>query len=97
MDPPDWRHPPPQAYGTHSLRRTKAPLIYRRTKNLRAVQLLLGQRRIKSTIRYLRIKVDDALQMAEQVLIRLPSQRLLRKRALIDPERPIPAHLWVTA
>ena len=54
-------------YGTHSLRRTKATLIYRRTGNLRAVQLLLGHRKIESTVRYLGIEVDDALAIAEQV------------------------------
>jgi len=53
-------------YGTHSLRRTKATLIYRRTKNLRAVQLLLGHTKFESTVRYLGIEVDDALEMAEQ-------------------------------
>ena len=47
-------------------RRTKASLIYRRTKNLRAVQLLLGHTKIESTVRYIRIEVDDALEMAEQ-------------------------------
>ena len=56
----------PGAYGTHSLRRTKASLIYRRTKNLRAVQLLLGHTKLESTVRYLGIEVDDALEMAEQ-------------------------------
>lgn len=54
------------AYGTHSMRRTKASLIYRRTKNLRAVQLLLGHTKLESTVRYLSIEVDDALEMAEQ-------------------------------
>ena len=54
------------AYGTHTLRRTKASLIYRRTKNLRAVQLLLGHTKLESTVRYLGIEVDDALEMAEQ-------------------------------
>jgi integrase len=54
------------AYGTHSIRRTKATLIYRRTKNLRAVQLLLGHTKLESTVRYLGIEVDDALEMAEQ-------------------------------
>jgi integrase len=54
-------------FGTHSLRRTKATLIYRRTGNLRAVQLLLGDRKIESTVRYLGIEVDDALAIAEQV------------------------------
>jgi integrase len=51
----------------HSLRRTKATLIYRRTGNLRAVQLLLGHTKIESTVRYLGIEVDDALAIAEQV------------------------------
>jgi integrase len=55
----------PHVFGTHSLRRTKATLIYRRTGNLRAVQLLLGHRKIESTVRYLGI--DDALAIAEQV------------------------------
>ncbi len=53
-------------YGTHSLRRSKASLIYRRTKNLRAVQLLLGHAKLDSTIRYLGIEVEDALELAEQ-------------------------------
>jgi integrase len=54
------------AYGTHTMRRTKAALIYRRTKNLRVVQLLLGHSKLESTVRYLGIEVDDALEMAEQ-------------------------------
>jgi site-specific recombinase XerC len=54
------------AYGTHTMRRTKATLIYRRTKNLRAVQLLLGHRKLESTVRYLGIEVDDALEISEQ-------------------------------
>jgi len=57
----------PRLFGTHSLRRTKATLVYRRTGNLRAVQLLLGHTKIESTVRYLGIEVDDALSMAEQV------------------------------
>ena len=56
----------PADYGTHSMRRTKATLIYRRTKNLRAVQLLLGHSKLESTVRYLGIEVDDALEIAEQ-------------------------------
>ena len=56
----------PAAYGTHTLRRTKATLIYRRTKNLRAVQLLLGHSKLESTVRYLGIDVDDALEISEQ-------------------------------
>jgi len=55
----------PKLFGTHSLRRTKATLIYRRTGNLRAVQLLLGHTKIESTVRYLGIEVDDALAIAE--------------------------------
>ena len=60
--------PFPETYpwDTHSMRRTKASLIYRRTKNLRAVQLLLGHRKIEGTVRYLGIEVDDALDLAEQ-------------------------------
>jgi integrase len=57
----------PRLFGTHSLRRTKATLIYGRTGNLRAVQLLLGHTKIESTVRYLGIEVDDALAIAEQV------------------------------
>ncbi len=57
----------PASYGTHSLRRIKATLIYRRTKNLRAVQLLLGHAELDSTVRYLAIEIDDALEMAEQI------------------------------
>lgn len=59
----------PKSYGTHSLRRTKATLIYRRTKNLRAVQLLLGHAKVESTVRYLGIELDDALEIAEQTEI----------------------------
>ena len=54
-------------FGTHSLRRTKATLIYRRTGNLRAVQLLLGHTKVESTVRYLGVEVDDALDIAEKV------------------------------
>jgi site-specific recombinase XerD len=56
----------PAAYGTHSLRRTKATLVYRRTKNLRAVQLLLGHTKLESTVRYLGIEVEDALEISER-------------------------------
>jgi len=55
------------SYGTHSMRRTKAAQIYRKTGNLRAVQLLLGHTKLESTVRYLGIEVDDALNMAEQI------------------------------
>jgi integrase len=56
-------------YGTHSLRRTKATLIYKRTKNIRAIQLLLGHTKLESTVRYLGIEVDDALELSEQTEI----------------------------
>ena len=56
----------PNAYGTQSLRRTKATQIYKQTKNIRAVQLLLGHTKLESTVRYLGIEVDDALELAEQ-------------------------------
>ena len=56
-------------YGTHSMRRTKATLIYKRTKNLRAIQLLLGHSKLESTVRYLGIEVDDALEISEQTEI----------------------------
>ena len=59
----------PAVYGTHTMRRTKATLIYRRTKNLRAVQLLLGHSKLESTVRYLGIEVDDALEISEQTEI----------------------------
>ena len=55
------------AYGTHSMRRTKAAQIYRKTGNLRAVQLLLGHTKLESTVRYLGIEVDDALSIPQQI------------------------------
>jgi len=57
----------PAKFGTHSLRQTKAVLIYRRTGNLRAVQLLLGHSKIECTVRYLGIGVDDAIEIAEKI------------------------------
>lgn len=57
----------PHKYATHSMRRTKATLIYRRTGNLRAVQLLLGHTKIESTVRYLGVEIDDALDIAEKI------------------------------
>jgi integrase len=59
----------PTVYGTHTMRRTKATLIYKRTKNLRAVQLLLGHSKLESTVRYPGIEVDDALEISEQTEI----------------------------
>ena len=53
-------------YGTHSMRRTKATLIYARTKNIRAVQLLLGHTKVDNTIRYLGIEIEDALKLSEE-------------------------------
>lgn len=55
----------PAAYGTHSLRRTKVSLLYRKTGNLRACQLLLGHTKLESTVRYLGVEVDDALELSE--------------------------------
>lgn len=57
----------PQAYGTHSLRRTKVSLVYKKTGNLRTCQLLPGHRKLESTVRYLGIEVDDALEMSKQI------------------------------
>lgn len=57
----------PSAYGTHSLRRTKAAQIYRKTGNLRAVQLLLGHTKVDSTVRYLGVELEDALSIAEKI------------------------------
>jgi site-specific recombinase XerC len=59
----------PSVYGKHSIRRTKASIIYKRTKNLRAVQLLLGYTKLESTVKYLGVEVDDALEMAEHTEI----------------------------
>ena len=57
----------PSGYGTHSLRRTKAAEIYRKTGNLREVQLLLGHTKVDSTVRYLGVEVKDALNIAERI------------------------------
>ena len=65
------------SYGTHSLRRTKATLLYRRTKNLRAVQLLLGHAKLDSTVRYLGIDIDDALELSEQIDVWLRTAAVL--------------------
>jgi len=56
----------PNEYGTHSMRRTKVSLVYKRTGNLRAIQLLLGHTKLESTVRYLGVEVDDALEMSEK-------------------------------
>lgn len=57
----------PSGYGTHSLRRTKAAEIYRKTGNLRAVQLLLGHTKVDSTVRYLGVELEDALSIVERI------------------------------
>jgi integrase len=57
----------PAAYGTHSMRRTKVSLLYKKTDNLRACQLLLGHTKLESTVRYLGVEVDDALELSESL------------------------------
>jgi integrase len=59
----------PYEYGTHSIRRTKVSLIYQKTKNIRAIQLLLGYSNLESTVRYLGVELDDALDVAENTEI----------------------------
>jgi integrase len=59
----------PSGFGTHSLRRTKVALVYKRTGNIRACQLLLGHTKLESTVRYLGIEVDDSLILSEQTEI----------------------------
>lgn len=59
----------PYEYGTHSIRRTKVSLIYQKTKNIRAIQLLLGHSNLDSTVRYLGVELDDALDVAENTEI----------------------------
>nr|WP_233169704.1 tyrosine-type recombinase/integrase [Serratia sp. ASV30] len=54
-------------YSTHSMRRTKHYLIYKKTKSLRVIQLLLGHKKLESTVRYLGIEVDDALEISESI------------------------------
>jgi hypothetical protein len=80
-------------YGTHSMRRTKVTQIYRKTGNLRAVQLLLGHTKLESTVRYLGIEVDDALHIAEQIELSssnppIPGGRL-RANKLEFPENQV--------
>jgi site-specific recombinase XerD len=55
------------AYDPHSLRQTKASIIYKQTKNLRAIQTLLGHTKLESTVRYLGVEVDDTLELSEQI------------------------------
>ena len=57
----------PSAYGTHSMRRTKVTQLYKKTGNLRAVQLLLGHAKMDSTVRYLEVEIEDALSLSEGI------------------------------
>ncbi len=81
----------PAAYGTHSLRRTKPTLICRRTKNLRTVELLLGHTKLESTVRYLGIEVDDALEIAEQTEVQSTLQGGSRPPVSAVADRPTAA------
>jgi integrase len=72
----------PSAYGTHSMRRTKAALIYRKTGNLRAVQLLLGHTTMDSTVRYLGVELEDALAIAESGPLRTFIDRAANGRSI---------------
>jgi site-specific recombinase XerD len=78
----------PTSYGTHSLRRTTPALIYRRTKNLRAVQLLLGPAKLESAARYPGIEVDDALEVAKQIEVWRPGTIAGRHLARKVGDRP---------
>ena len=77
----------PEDYGTHSLRRTKASIIYKQTGNLRAVQILLGRTKIESTVRYLGVDVEDALTLSKRTEIRGGAQPRPRVPAAA-PSRP---------
>ena len=57
----------PSAYGTHSMRRTKVAQVYKKTGNLRAVQLLLGHTKMDSTVRYVGVELEDALAISEGI------------------------------
>ena len=85
----------PKAYGTHSLRRTKVAMLYKKTGNMRACQLLLGHRKLESTVRYLGIEVDDAIAMSEQVDLSRYRPRPLRSRALSPASGHHEPPLWV--
>ena len=76
----------PAAYGTHSLRRTKATLIYRRTKNLRAVQLLLGHTKLESTVRYLGIEVEMLWRLRSRPGVASHEPRPLEATVAVRPE-----------
>jgi integrase len=76
----------PLKYAAHSMRRTKATMIYRRTGNLRAVQLLLGHSKIESTVRYLGVEIDDALDIAEKIDVRTTWAELPRSARRLTGE-----------
>lgn len=67
-------------YGTHTMRRTKPSLIYKKTKNLRVCQLLLGHRKLESTVRYLGIEVDDALEVSESIDALVSKSKVAKKQ-----------------
>lgn len=73
-------------YSTHSMRRTKPYLIYKKTKNLRVIQLLLGHKKVESTVRYLGIEVDDALEISESTevskVVRAATAALCQERTM---------------
>ena len=73
-------------YGTHSLRRTKAAMIYRATGNIRAIQILLGHTKIENTVRYLGVDVEDALLLAERT-------EISKKRSFGSSDRPLSGYL----
>jgi integrase len=79
-------------FGTHSLRRTKASLIYRRTGNLRAVQLLLGHTKIESTVRYLESKWTTPLRLPRRWMSEVPGQSGPALPVLLRPSRAKNGH-----
>ena len=80
----------PLKFGTHSLRRTKATIIYRRTGNLRAVQLLLGHTKIESTVRYLGMRSMTPLRLQKKSTSEVPGQSGRSSARLSNGER-VPA------
>lgn len=71
----------PSAYGTHSMRRTKVTQLYKKTGNLRAVQLLLGHTKMDSMVRYLGVEIEDALSLSESIDLRSPADRRVTRRS----------------
>lgn len=84
---------PSSVDGTHSMRRTKASLVCRNTHNLRALQLLLGHTKMESTVRYLGVEVDDALEMSKQTEIYVvESTAVYTSRLVCGPVRTANQH-----